>query len=264
MVASGGSAAAPPPPASPPAADRVSGAGAGAGRPGTARELRRRRRRRRREARGGGGVVVGWGRRWIGSARPARATPPAPAAALRCAPARRAGECCSGRGERDSHPRRARARGCGRAGRGREPEAGGRLCRRAPRARGRGGRTPGSRAGRSCGGGGAGEGDREGEKGKEERKREQEAAGTRSQPASEICRPRRGGEAGGERGEERTRAAGSDPWKPGDVTGPRLASCPRPRHPRPARAEGAPGALRSKKLSEEPKAVHTDLERRRV
>ena len=103
-------------------------------------------------------MVVGWGRRWIGSAPPARATPPAPAAALRCAPARRAGECCSGRGERDSHPRRARARGCGRAGRGREPEAGGRLCRRAPRARGRGGRTPGSRAGRSCGGGGGGAG----------------------------------------------------------------------------------------------------------
>nr|CAI9703043.1 unnamed protein product [Rangifer tarandus platyrhynchus] len=92
--------------------------------------------------------------------------------------------------------------------------------------------------------GATGEEDREGEKGKEERKREQEAAGTRSQPASEICRPRRGGEARGEHGEERTRAAGSDPWKPGDVTGPRLASCPRPRHPRPARAEGAPGEPR--------------------
>lgn len=36
MVASGGSEAAPPPPASPPAEDRVSGAGAGDGRPGTA------------------------------------------------------------------------------------------------------------------------------------------------------------------------------------------------------------------------------------
>ncbi|XP_066122674.1 proline-rich protein 36-like [Saccopteryx bilineata] len=47
MVASGGSEAAPPPPASPPAADRVSGAGAGGGRPETARGLRRRRWRRR-------------------------------------------------------------------------------------------------------------------------------------------------------------------------------------------------------------------------
>lgn len=67
------------------------------------------------------GRDTAWGR----SAQPARATQRAPAAELRCARAPRASGCCSGSGGQDSHPRRSRARGGGRAGRGRDARGGG-------------------------------------------------------------------------------------------------------------------------------------------
>jgi hypothetical protein len=70
------------------------------------------------------GRDTAWGR----SAQPARATQRAPAAELRCARAPRASGCCSGSGGQDSHPRRSRARGGGRAGRGRDARGGGCPC----------------------------------------------------------------------------------------------------------------------------------------
>lgn len=103
---------------------------------------------------------------------------------------------------------------------------------------------------------GRGEKEKEGRRGKEESQREEKEAGTESQPAGEL-RARnagRGAEARpGGRGEGRRRAGRRGPGPRGQIPGsratsrgsagrpgPRLASCPRPQHPRPARAEGPP------------------------
>lgn len=86
--------------------------------------------------------------------------------------------------------------------------------------------------------------------------REEREAGTeepaRHQAASQKCRPRRGGEA---REESRGERGGGDPGPRGEIPGsratsrgragrpgPRLASCPRPRHPASRLRGGAPAS----------------------
>lgn len=93
------------------------------------------------------------------------------------------------------------------------------------------------------------------------------AAGPRARNAGHGAEARRG-EAGG----RRARAAGRDPWKPSDVTGPRrppgprLSSCPRPCPRRPARG-GPPassGGLRVPPPAPLPRAVFLAPRRTRL